>query len=98
MPMLKRKLGYAVPRKAKYVAGFLIIILANVTGMLIEVVRRQQPFITCEAGADSCGNYTDPNGKNYTDVLLAQCSPGGSKPMSDMSGWWTFLPYFITMW
>merc|ERR1719469_1482689 len=33
---------------------------------------------------------------NHTNVLLASCSPGGGYPMSDMSGWWTFIPYFIT--
>merc|ERR1712100_557681 len=96
MPRLKRALGYPVPRKAKYVAGFLLIVLANFSGMFIEMVRRKQPYITCDTmGVDGCGYYLF-EGKNYTNVLLAACSPGGSKPMSDMSGWWTFIPYFIT--
>jgi len=96
MPRLKRALGYPVPRKAKYVAGFLLIVLANFSGMFIEMVRRKQPYISCDTmGEDNCGYYLF-EGTNYTNVLLAACSPGGSKPMSDMSGWWTFIPYFIT--
>lgn len=96
MPKLKRSLGYAVPRKAKYIAGFLLIVLANLVGMIIEIVRRKQDFISCESGSPGCGTYEDPNHKIYENVLLAQCSPGGKVAMSAMSGWWTFLPYFIT--
>jgi len=98
MPKLKQwRGGKAVPRKAKYVAGFLLIILANVTGIIIETVRRTKPFIPCPEGDQTgCGPYqnkTDPPEHLY---LLSQCSPGGSLPMSQMSGWWTFIPYFIT--
>lgn len=98
MPKLKAiRGGKAVPRKAKYVAGFLLIILANVTGIIIETVRRSKPFIPCPEGDQTgCGPYqnkTDPPEQLY---LLSQCSPGGRLPMSQMSGWWTFIPYFIT--
>merc|ERR1712176_840085 len=80
------------------VAGFLLIILANVTGIIIETVRRSKPFIPCPEGDPTavCGAYqntTDPPEQLY---LLSQCSPGGRLPMSQMSGWWTFIPYFIT--
>lgn len=98
-PMLKRaRGGEPIPRKAKYIMGFFLIIVANAVGALIEQVRRNQPYISCttEEWGASCGSYTDPDGMNHTNVLLASCSPGGGYPMSDMSGWWTFIPYFIT--
>lgn len=94
-PALRRMRGGApISRKAKYIAGFLIVILANVVGMIIEIIRRQRPYIECpldKFNTTQCGPY-DGQG-NY---LLSQCSPGGILPMSDMSGWWTFIPYFIT--
>lgn len=83
-----------VPRKAKYIAGFLLVIAANVTGMIIEAVRRSRPFIACPAqdvGSAHCGMYQEEG-----PFLLSQCSPGGSLPMSAMSGWWTFIPFFVT--
>merc|ERR1712176_295844 len=77
-----------------YVAGFSLIVLANFTGVAIELVRRTREFLPCPVDlidSDQCGPYN-----NVGNYLLSQCSPGGSKPMSDMSGWWTFIPYFIT--
>lgn len=93
-PKLSQFRGKPIPRKAKYVTGFVLIILANVTGALIELVRRGRDLIPCPAdlvGSDKCGTY---NGVD--NLLLSQCSPGGQLPMSDMSGWWTLIPYFIT--
>merc|ERR1712087_856122 len=87
-------LGKPISRKGKFVAGFALIVLANLTGAAIELVRRNRKFVPCPfdmIGSDQCGAY---NGEgNY---LLSQCSPGGKLPMSDISGWWTFIPYFIT--
>merc|ERR1712232_1466803 len=62
--------------------------------MLIELIRRKRDFIPCPANAepDSCGPYEGVPG----NWLRSQCSPGGELPMSDMSGWWTFIPFFIT--
>jgi len=92
--------GRQIPRVGKYIAGFLLVILANCAGMLIEIVRRKQDFIPCPLDADpsDCGYYVNPaTGMNSTaPLLLSQCSPGGKLPMSQMSGWWTFIPYFIT--
>lgn len=91
--------GRQIPRKGKYIAGFALVMIANFCGMFIEIVRRKQPFIPCgDNPADQCGYYVNPaTGMNSTEpLLLSQCSPGGSIPMSDMSGWWTFIPYFIT--
>merc|ERR1712226_1129097 len=68
--------------------------MVNMTGVVIEIIRRQRDFIPCPAdmtGSDNCGPY-----EGRGDYLLSQCSPGGQLPMSDMSGWWTFVPYFIT--
>jgi len=93
-PKLKQMRGKAVPRKAKYIAGFSLIVLANFIGAGIELVRRGRSFIPCPPdliGSDQCGPYHGEG--NY---LLSQCSPGGQLPMSDMSGWWTFIPYFVT--
>merc|ERR1712007_296623 len=94
LPKLKQLLGRPVMRNEKYVVGFLLIVIANMTGVLIEVIRRQRDFIPCPAdmaGSDNCGPY-----EGRGDYLLSQCSPGGQLPMSDISGWWTFIPYFIT--
>jgi len=96
MPKLKRmRGGRPVPRKAKYIAGFLLIILANVTGSVIEIMRRAQPFIDCPAadiGSKKCQTYMD----SPDQYLVSQCSPASSLPMNAISGWWTFVPYFIT--
>jgi len=94
LPAIERSRG-PVSRKSKYTAGFLLIILANMVGVVIELVRRGRPFIPCPTdllGSASCGNYTGVEGS----WLLSQCSPGGALPMSAMSGWWTFIPYFVT--
>lgn len=99
MPWIKRKLGYPVPRKAKYVAGFALIVLANVSGMIIESFRKKADFITCDKVGPSCNMYNVTKDGVTTlegPFLLSQCSPGGAYPMSDISGWWVFLPYFIT--
>jgi len=93
-PKLKQMLGKPIPRKAKYVAGFSLIVLANFIGVAIELVRRTREFIPCPVdliGSDQCGPYN-----NVGNYLLSQCSPGGTLPMSNMNGWWTFIPYFIT--
>merc|ERR1712176_53468 len=77
-----------------YVAGFSLIVLANFTGVAIELVRRTREFLPCPVdliGSDQCGPYN-----NVGNYLLSQCSPGGTLPMSNMSGWWTFIPYFLT--
>jgi len=93
-PRLKHMFGKPISRKAKFVAGFTLIVFANLIGVVIELMRRQREFIPCPfelIGSPQCGPY---NGKgNY---LLSQCSPGGKLPMSNISGWWTFIPYFVT--
>lgn len=97
LPAIERSRG-AVSRKSKYTAGFLLIMLANMLGVVIELVRRQRPFIPCPTDlltSTTCGNYTGAADQSAL-WLLSQCSPGGSLPMSDMSGWWTFIPYFVT--
>jgi len=101
-PALRRMRGGApIPRKAKYIAGFLIVVLANVSGIIIEIIRRQQPYIECpldKLNTPECGHYVHggPKADPSQQYLLSQCSPGGSLPMSDMSGWWSLIPYFIT--
>ena len=40
LPKLKQMLGKKIPCKAKYMAGFSLIVLANFTGVAIELVRR----------------------------------------------------------
>jgi len=95
LPKIRQMRGKPIPRKAKYVAGFLLVIAANLVGVVIELARRGSPFIPCPeelVGTDQCGTY---NGGDES-LLLSQCSPGGSLPMNDISGWWTFIPYFIT--
>merc|ERR1712176_1022796 len=77
-----------------YVAGFSLIVLANFTWVAIELVRRTREFLPCPVdliGSHQCGPYN-----NVGNYLLSQCSPGGTLPMSNMSGWWTFIPYFLT--
>merc|ERR1712032_409022 len=110
--IIRSRGGRQIPRKAKYIAGFLVVIFANFTGMFIEMVRRTKGFIPCPESDVAvcmstdptinsqcqCGIYLNPaTGLNSTEMLLhSQCSPGGSLPMSEMSGWWTFIPYFLT--
>jgi len=97
-PMLKRmRGGIPVPRKAKYIAGFLLVVLANCSGILIEHVRASRPLLRCPAdkiGSADCGTYD--LGEPGVQYLFSHCSAGGQIPMSDINGWWTFIPYFIT--
>jgi len=99
LPALRRaRGGQDLRRKTKYIVGFLLIILANVCGMIIEYVRRQQPLMPCppgSEGSDICGPYLDES-DGAPQYLYSQCSPGGHIPMSNMSAWWVVIPYFIT--
>jgi len=99
LPMMRRaRNGRQIPRKAKYITGFILVILSNVCGMILEYIRRQRPLIPCPAGSegsDICGPYRDTS-EGAPEYLYSQCSPGGHIPMSDMSAWWVIIPYFIT--
>jgi len=89
-PMLtKMRGGRPIPRKSKYILGFLLVVAANMVGVVIEVFRRKADFVPCP------GDWSAADQHNYckNGLLIAGCS---SQPMRTMSAWWTFWPYFIT--
>mmetsp|Transcript_37159 Transcript_37159/g.95969 ORF Transcript_37159/g.95969 Transcript_37159/m.95969 type:complete len:396 (+) Transcript_37159:690-1877(+) len=86
--------GRPVSASAKYCAGFAFVILANLSAIAIEWVRRAKSpgenpsFVPCPVdlwGSDECSN----------GYLLSHCSPGDSLPMTDMSSFWTVVPMFL---
>lgn len=104
MPTIKRmRGGLPVSRKAKYIAGFALIILANVSGMILEAMRKAAPFVECSEAdmkivpeGSMCRFYNATPGEPSGPYWFSQCSPGGAFPMSAISGWWAVVPYFIT--
>lgn len=53
-PVLERSRGRAIPRKAKYIVGFMFAIAANVVSIVIEDIRRTKPFIKGPEGLSQC--------------------------------------------
>merc|ERR1712232_1210479 len=95
-PALERcRGGRSISRSAKYHAGFVLVICANLVAAFIEYIRRDMStgdnpnFVPCpadEVGSGACaGGY-----------LLSKCSPGGALPMTNMSAFWTSIPMFLT--
>eukprot|EP00931_Biecheleriopsis_adriatica_P124097 TRINITY_DN99193_c0_g1_i1.p1 TRINITY_DN99193_c0_g1~~TRINITY_DN99193_c0_g1_i1.p1 ORF type:complete len:632 (-),score=93.29 TRINITY_DN99193_c0_g1_i1:28-1923(-) len=93
-PSLQKWRG-PVSRSAKYSAGFLLAIAANLSAALIEHVRyslstgSSPDFVKCPSellGTPSCRG----------SLLLSKCSPGASIPMTNMSAFWTAIPMFLT--
>lgn len=81
-PMIEKRRGRAIPRRTKYIIGFLLACFANLTAIGIETVRRGSGFI--------------PNSPGTTDGV-SKCAPGSLEiHMSHMSCFWAFIPMFIT--
>jgi len=107
--MKKCRGGVPVSRMMKFNAGFFFCILACVTGVVIEAVRKNADFIECPAGAASsdcfCALFkpwTPLDTTNQTCAaqggtlyLNSNCAPAGV-PMSKMNGWWSFIPFWFT--
>jgi len=102
--------GKPISRMAKYDVGFLFAILGCVLGIVIEAVRKNASLIPCseEGPSGSCFCTVNDVVANYTTrtsclaspgssewLLVSQCAPKGV-PMSDISAWWTFIPYWVT--
>jgi dipeptide/tripeptide permease len=103
-PALRRK-GITVSRKAKFNAGFFFAILGCVIGIILEAVRKTKPLIGCNGAPDDqcfCSidweNLVTPEACAVQQgdwLLVSQCAPKGS-PMSQMTAWWTFIPFWLT--
>jgi hypothetical protein len=110
-PFCKRcRGGVPVTRMTKFNLGFFFCIIACVVGIVLEVVRKHQPLIDCPnedletKGACFCnflnGTTGDVTGNickslGGTALLVSNCAPAGV-PMSQISGWWTFVPFWLT--
>jgi len=102
--------GQPLSRATKYNFGFLFAILGCVLGIAIEAARRNAPLIGCDQDTgDDCfcavdgimvtGNGTESRA-GCTNLqgawlLVSQCGPKGVA-LSDISAWWTFIPYWVT--
>jgi len=53
-PCIEKRRGSAIPRKAKYIIGFLLVCFANLTAIAIEVVRKGTDFIPGPFGVSGC--------------------------------------------
>lgn len=53
-PMIEKRRGRAIPRKAKYIIGFLLACLANGVAIIIEDVRRTKGFVPGAGGLSKC--------------------------------------------
>lgn len=107
----KRRGGQGLSRKTKYNFGFLFAILGCVAGIVIESFRKNAALIPCdELSGPNCFCAVDGIMKPADEVsnstvcstfqdsqwlLVSQCAPKGV-PMSKISAWWTFVPFFIT--
>jgi dipeptide/tripeptide permease len=99
--------GKPISRMAKYDAGFIFAILGCVLGIVIEYVRKNAALIPCDVtSGDTCFCAVDGNAVNVTSLaacdaqhgdwlLVSQCAAKGVA-MSDISAWWTFIPYWVT--
>jgi dipeptide/tripeptide permease len=102
--------GQPLPRKTKYNVGFFLAILGCVMGIVLESVRRNAPLIPCDATDNAncfCYATNGPALPNVTTsaacdkhpdaqwVIHSQCAHEGI-PMSAMTAWWTFIPFWIT--
>lgn len=81
-PMIERRRGKAIPRRSKYIVGFLLACFANLIAICIELVRAGRDFI--------------PNSPGTTDGISKCAPPKLAIHMSDMSCFWVFIPMFIT--
>lgn len=81
----------------QYTVGFALGILANLSAVYIEYVRRglstgdKPSFVRCplaDVGTAACGK----DGL----YLLSKCSPNASLPMTAISALWTFVPMALT--
>jgi dipeptide/tripeptide permease len=110
--MKRMRNGVPVSRKTKFNLGFFFCVISCVVGIILEIIRKHQPLIECPAedmstkGACFC---QFPNGTAGDDVtgqactsiyhgtalLVSNCAPRGV-PMSQISGWWTFIPFWLT--
>lgn len=95
-PALQRlRGGRPVTRWAKYTAGFLFGMMANLSAAYIEFVRRgmsvgdRPHFVPCPPGDLGTSACSGP-------YLLSQCSPNASLPMTELSAFWTFVPMALT--
>jgi len=104
--------GKPLSRKTKFNAGFFFAICGCLIGIGIEFARRNASLIPCpyadEVSTTECfcaiaGNLDSAfvSGHDCKDqpdaqwLLVSQCAPTGV-PMSAISAWWTFIPYWIT--
>jgi len=107
-PALKSmRRGRPISRMAKYDVGFMFAILGCVLGIVIEYVRKNAALIPCNLDSgDTCFCAVNNDLVNVTNkaecladsgewLLVSQCAPTGVA-MSDISAWWTFIPYWVT--
>jgi len=59
-PLLERKRGRRISRKSKFITGFSFAILANASAVLVELLRRQRPFIEGDKGISKCAPPVEP--------------------------------------
>jgi len=104
--------GKPMSRKTKFNAGFFFAICGCLIGIGIEAARKNTSLILCPyadgestndcfcaiGGEDNPEIKTGNDCKGHLDsqwLLVSQCAPRGV-PMSAISAWWTFIPYWIT--
>jgi len=82
-PMIEKRRGRAIPRRTKYIIGFLLACLANGIAIILEDVRRTKGFV--------------PNSSPDSTDGISKCAPSKLEiHMSEMSCFWAFIPMFIT--
>lgn len=117
-PLIKKcRGGVPVSRMMKFNLGFFLCILALIIGVLMEAVRKAQPYVTCSVDDTNCfcatqspwtPRYVDPTATSLESLnrtacedvgglmyVVSNCSPLGV-PMSQMNGWWSFIPFWFT--
>lgn len=53
-PLIERRRGKAIPRRAKYIVGFALACLANGVAIILEDVRRTKGFVKGDDGISKC--------------------------------------------
>lgn len=53
-PIIEKRRGRAIPRKAKYIVGFTFAILANGVAIILEDIRRTRGFVPGPDGVSKC--------------------------------------------
>lgn len=98
--------GLPISRKAKFNFGFFFAMAGCVIGMVIESFRKNSDYVPCPVLLDNWVDGSYPDCFCYGDdissgcsngqwLLVPACAPDGV-PMSELSAWWTFVPFWVT--